>query len=176
LINSRGEWLLKQRRIEDIVIELAAPLSERLQLELVDVEYRKEGPHWVLRCLIDAEAGIGVADCQRFSEALGRILDDADPIPGSYLLEVSSPGLERPLKKTTDFIRFAEKQVTLKLHKAINERKQLQGELAGMDEALRLVRLRLADQQIVEVPLVEIAKANLSAEFFGETERSKRKK
>jgi ribosome maturation factor RimP len=167
---------LKQRRIEDIILELAAPLTEQLQLELVDVEYRKEGPHWILRCLIDTEAGIGLTDCQRFSEALGKILDDADPIPGSYLLEVSSPGLERPLKKTTDFIRFAGRQVELKLHKVINNRKQLQGELVGMDEAFRMVRLRLPDQQLVEVPLSEIAKANLNADFFGETERSKRKK
>jgi ribosome maturation factor RimP len=91
------------------------------------------------------------------------------------LLEVSSPGIERPLKKDADFVRFAGREVALKLHKTFNERKQWQGKLLGMDEAGRLIRIQV-ERQVLEIPRTEVAKANLVAEFFGETERSKRQK
>jgi ribosome maturation factor RimP len=166
---------VKHERIEDVVFELGAPVAAELCLELVDIEYRKEGTDWVLRCFIDKEPGINIDDCQQFSEALGKVLDAVDPISGSYLLEVSSPGIERPLKKEQDFIRFVGEQVEVKLHKAFNDRKQWQGVLLGMDEAKQLVRLQV-DRQVLEIPRVEITKANLIAEFFGETERSKKQK
>jgi ribosome maturation factor RimP len=167
---------VKHQRTEDIVLELGAPVAARLGMELVDVEYRKEGANWVLRCLIDTESGVGIDDCQQFSEALGAVLDAADPIPGRYLLEVSSPGLERPLKKDADFIRFVGREVTLKLHKTFNERKQWQGKLLGMDEAGRLIRVEV-QRQVLEIPRTAVAKANLVAEFFeGDRKGSKRKK
>jgi ribosome maturation factor RimP len=166
---------VKHERIEDVVLKLGASVATGLEIELVDVEYRKEGADWVLRCLIDTEHGVGIDDCQRFSEALGKVLDAADPISGSYLLEVSSPGIERPLKKEQDFIRFVGRQIEVKLHKAFNDRKKWQGVLLGMDDAKQLVRLQ-ADRQVLEIPRAEIAKANLNADFFGETERSKKQK
>ncbi|HYH02888.1 MAG TPA: ribosome maturation factor RimP [Bacillota bacterium] len=155
---------MKQERIEDIVIRLGTPVAEELKLELVDVEYRKEGSDWVLRCFIDTETGVGIDDCQRFSNAFEKVMDAADPIPGSYLLEVSSPGLERPLKKEKDYIRFTGSRVEVKLHKALNERKKYQGELLGFNEAEKMVRLK-TDNREIEIPLSEIAKANLIVEF-----------
>lgn len=155
---------MKKERIEDIVIRLGTPIADELKLELVDVEYRKEGADWVLRCFIDAEAGVGIDDCGRFSTALEKVLDAADPIPGSYLLEVSSPGLERPLKKEKDYLRFIGSRIEVKLHKALNNRKKYQGELLGFDEAEKTVRL-MTDNQEIQIPLSEIAKANLIAEF-----------
>jgi ribosome maturation factor RimP len=166
---------VKHERIEDVVLRLGASIAAELDMELVDVEYRKEGADLVLRCLIDTERGVGIDDCQRFSEALGKVLDAVDPIAGSYLLEVSSPGIERPLKKEQDFIRFAGRQIAIKLHKAFNDRKKWQGVLLGMDDAKQLIRLQV-ERQVLEIPWVEIAKANLIAEFFGETERSKKQK
>jgi ribosome maturation factor RimP len=166
---------VKHERTEDVVGRLGAPVAAELGMELVDVEYRKEGADWVLRCLIDTERGVGIDDCQHFSEALGAVLDAADPIPGRYLLEVSSPGIERPLKKEQDFIRFAGQPVEVKLHKAVNDRKKWQGRLLGMDPSRQLVRLQVGDE-VLELPRTEIAKANLVAEFFGETERSKKQR
>ena len=162
-------------RIEDTVFELATPVATELHMELVDVEYHKEGSDWILRCLIDTEHGVNIDDCQQFSEALGKVLDVTDPISGSYLLEVSSPGIERPLKKEQDFIRFVGRQVTVKLHKAFNGRKKWQGILLGMDEARQSIRLQV-ESQALAIPRAEIAKANLIGEFFGETERSKKQK
>jgi ribosome maturation factor RimP len=163
---------LKKERIEDTVSRLGTPIAEALHNELVDVEYRKEGADWILRCFIDSATGIGIDDCQRFSQALEEILDREDPIPGSFLLEVSSPGIERPLKNEKDYIRFAGNKVEIRLHKAWNNQKRFQGELLGWDETAQKVRIKIEDW-ILEVPLAEIAKANLVAEFFGGTERGK---
>jgi ribosome maturation factor RimP len=167
-----GKPKLKKERIEDAVVRLGTPVAETLQYELVDVEYRKEGTNWILRCFIDSATGIGIDDCQRFSEALEEILDREDPIPGSFLLEVSSPGIERPLKNKKDYIRFTGNKVEIRLHKAWNNQKRFQGELLGWDETAEKVRVKIEDR-IMEVSLEEIAKANLVAEFFGGTERGK---
>ncbi|HEY8462515.1 MAG TPA: ribosome maturation factor RimP [Bacillota bacterium] len=166
---------MKKERIEDIVIRLGTPVAQALNLELVDVEYKKEGANWVLRCFIDCETGVGIEECQRYSEALEKVLDTEDPIPGSYLLEVSSPGLERPLKKEQDYIRFAGNQVEIKLHKALNNQKKYRGELLGLDELKTTVRLNTGNQ-VMAIPLPEIAKANLIADFSSGTERGKKGK
>jgi ribosome maturation factor RimP len=166
---------VKHERTEDVVYRLGAPVAAGLGMELVDVEYRKEGANWVLRCLIDTEHGVGIDDCQHFSEALETVLDTADPIPGSYLLEVSSPGIERPLKKEKDFVRFAGQSVEVKLHKVFNNRKKWQGKLLGMDAVQQVVRLQV-EQEVLELPWANIAKANLIAKLFDETERSKKQK
>ncbi len=167
-----------KERIETVVERIGNQVAANLGYELVDVEYRKEGPDWVLRCTIDKEdgSGIGLEDCQRFSEALDLVLDETDPIPGKYLLEVSSPGIERPLKKENDFIRFAGKLIELKLIKAINNRKTYRGELLGMVGDLeRKVALKIDDANILEIPRNEIAKANVIIEIFGGEGGKKRK-
>lgn len=158
-----------KERIETVVERLGNQVATTLNYELVDVEYRKEGPDWVLRCFIDRENGVGIEDCQRFSEALERVLDETDPIPGKYLLEVSSPGLERPLKKDEDFTRFAGKTIEVKLNKPINNRRTYCGELMGLvnDESERKVVLKIDDLNVLEIPRNQIAKANLVIEIFG---------
>lgn len=152
-----------KERIEAVVERLGNEVAAELGYELIEVEYRKEGPDWVLRLFIDHENGIGIEDCQRFSEALGVVLDEKDPIPGKYLLEVSSPGIERPLKKDRDFVRFAGKMVEIKLIKPINNRKTYRGELMGItgDDSERKVALKINDSNILEIPRNEITKANL---------------
>ncbi|MGE5581556.1 MAG: ribosome maturation factor RimP [Bacillota bacterium] len=163
-------------RIEDIVERLGQPVAEKLGYELVAVEYRKEGPDWVLRCFIDSPAGIGVDECQRFSEALGTVLDKEDPIPGSYLLEVSSPGIERPLRKDADFVRFAGENVELRLNKPINGQKVYQGELLGLVAGgpEKLIRIK-QKETIIEIPRTEVAKVHIMAELFGSKGGKKKK-
>lgn len=158
---------MSQGRIVEKVIELANPLAAELGYELVDVEYRKEGSNWVLRCAIDCETGVGINECQRFSEALERLLDTADPIPGSYLLEVSSPGLERPLRKDGDFVRFAGNMVEIKLSRPLDGRKTYSGILSGVRQAENSGSLKIVidnQGQITEIPREMITKANLSAD------------
>jgi ribosome maturation factor RimP len=168
--------LAPKERTEDIIERLAGPLAEELGYELVAVEYRKEGPDWVLRCFIDSLTGIGLNECQRFSESLGKLLDETDPIPGSYLLEVSSPGIERLLKKDADFVRFVGEKIEITLHKAINGQKVYQGELLGLvtGESEKMVQIKPKDT-IVEIPRTEVAKAHIIAEIFG-SEGGKKKK
>lgn len=159
---------MSQERIETIVTELATPAAAELGYELVDVEYGKEGSNWVLRCLIDCETGIGVDECQRFSEVLGKLLDEADPIPGSYLLEVSSPGIERPLKKDSDFVKFAGNQVEIILAQAIDGKKIYRGKLAGIlaEQDLKSIRVVSGDGRTIEIPRQIIKKARLIAEVL----------
>ncbi|MGE5605168.1 MAG: ribosome maturation factor RimP [Bacteroidota bacterium] len=166
-----------KERIETKVERLGNQVAAKLDYELVDVQYRKEGPDWVLRCFIDKENGVGIEDCQRFSEALDKVLDEADPIPGRYLLEVSSPGIERPLKKEGDFIKFKGKTVEIKLNKAFNNRKTYHGELVGIvgEESERKVALKIDDSNILEIPWNEIAKANLLIDIFSGEGGKKRK-
>ena len=166
-----------KERIETIVERLGNQVAANLDYELVDVEYRKEGPDWVLRCFIDKENGVGIEDCQRFSEALDKVLDEADPIPGRYLLEVSSPGIECPLKKDKDFMRFAGKVIEIKLNKALNNRKTYHGELIGIigEEPERKVALKIDDSEVLEIPRNEIAKAKLLIDFSNREGGKKRK-
>lgn len=158
---------MAKERIETVVKRLGNQVAADLGYELLEVEYRKEGPDWVLRCFIDHENGIGIDDCQRFSEALDVVLDEKDPIPGKYLLEVSSPGIERPLKKDRDFIRFAGKMVEIKLSKPINNCKTYRGELMGMvgDDSELKVALKIDKSNVLEIPRNEIVKANLILEI-----------
>ncbi|HEX9061972.1 MAG TPA: ribosome maturation factor RimP [Clostridia bacterium] len=99
---------------------------------LVDVEFIKEGANWYLRIYIDKPNGITIDDCQIVSEELGEKLDKVDPIEQSYFLEVSSPGLERPLKKERDFEKYKGETVEVKLFEAIDGKKIFEGELLGL--------------------------------------------
>jgi len=121
-----------KKKIEDIVAEIAGPIAERHSFELVDVEFIKEGANWYLRIYIDKPGGITIDDCQIVSEEISDILDQKDPIEQSYFLEVSSPGLDRPLKKDSDFERFKGELVEVKVYKPIDGRKVFEGELVGL--------------------------------------------
>jgi len=120
---------MKKSDIEALVTEITQPILDKLDFELVDVEYVKEGPYMYLRIYIDKPDGITIDDCQKVSESVGNILDEKDPIEDNYFLEVSSPGLDRPLKKDKDLAQNIGNDVEVSLYKAINGRKKLPGKL-----------------------------------------------
>lgn len=123
---------MAKRRVEDIVAGLAKPIADRYSFELVDVEFLKEGTNWYLRIYIDKPNGITIDDCKTVSEELSEKLDKEDPIQQSYFLEVSSPGLDRPLKKERDFEKYKGEIVEVKLFESIEGKKIFEGELVGL--------------------------------------------
>lgn len=152
-----------RREVERLVTDLVSGvLGQFPDIELVDVEYVKEGGEWVLRVYIDKEEGVDLDDCEAVSRVLSDKLDEVDPIPGSYLLEVSSPGLERPLKKPADFERFAGELVMVTSFTPIQGRKQWQGKLIGLIDGDVQVE---TDQGTVRIPEEQVASARLAVEF-----------
>ena len=129
-----GGKMSRREEYEKRAEELLAPIVEQNEFELVDVEYVKEAGNWYLRVYIDKENGITVDDCEIISRALSDKLDSQDFIEDSYILEVSSPGLGRPLKKEKDFKRSIGKEVEVKLYKAINRQKDFEGVLKAYSD------------------------------------------
>ena len=125
---------MKRSEIEEKTTELVMPIIEEGGYSLWDVEYVKEGPDYILRVYADKEGGIGIDDCVAISRKLSDKLDEADMIEEAYILEVSSPGLTRPLKKDKDFERSIGRLVEVKLYGAVNGMKELEGELKAFDE------------------------------------------
>lgn len=126
--------LARREEYEQKTETLLEPIITRLGFELVDVEYVKEGGQWYLRAYIDKPSGITVDDCEAVSREFSDILDEKDYIEDSYIFEVSSPGLGRPLKKEKDFKRSLGKSVECKLYKAINKQKEFEGILKDFTE------------------------------------------
>jgi len=118
------------------VEELAVPIIKENKCELVDIEYVKEGPNWYLRLYIDKQGGVTVEDCQRVSETLSDVLDEVDPIEHSYILEVSSPGVERPLKSQRDYDYFRGREVEIKLYSPVDGKKEFTGVLEGLENGV----------------------------------------
>jgi len=125
--------MAKREDYEAKTEQIVQPIVDANQFELVDVEYVKEGSNWYLRIYIDKPGGITIDDCEIVSRALSDILDAKDFIEDSYILEVSSPGLSRPLKKDKDFQRNLEKEVEIKLFKPFEKRKDYSGVLKAFD-------------------------------------------
>ena len=126
--------MAKREIYEQKTEELLLPIIEKNQFELVDVEYVKEGSNWYLRAYIDKPGGITVDDCEVVSRALSELLDQNDFIEDSYILEVSPPGLGRPLKKEKDFQRSLGEEVEIRTYRAINRQKEFVGVLKGYDK------------------------------------------
>ena len=146
------------------VITLAQPILDSMHLELVDIEYRRTGRESVLRLFIDKDGGVNLDDCADLSRELSAIIDVEDFIPVSYNLEVSSPGLDRPLKKTADYDRFVGRLIKIKTYEpfqddAGNRRKTFLGHLVGLQNGI--VVITLTEGQTASIPLDRIAKANL---------------
>lgn len=120
-------------KVTDLVRTMALPVVEEAGCELWDVEYVREAGTWLLRIYIDKDGGVDILDCEKVSRVLSDLLDEADPIEGSYTLEVSSAGAERPLKRPGDFERFMGSPVAVKLYKARDGRKEFAGVLAGYE-------------------------------------------
>ena len=117
----------KKEEYESRFEAMVLPLMDEFGFELVDVEYVKEGSDYFLRAYIDKEGGITIDDCEKVSRRLSDSLDREDFIPDAYILEVSSPGLGRQLKKEKDFVRSVGKEIDVKLYKAQNKRKEFSG-------------------------------------------------
>jgi len=142
--------------------ELIKPGLDDMGIELVDIQYVKEGGHWFLRIFIDQPGGIGLEDCQRVSGYVDPLLDEHDPVPHAYTLEVSSPGIERPLKKLADYERFAGRQISLNTFVPVEGRRKFKGVLMGASN--QSVTLEAEGNNIV-IPMEQVASARLIAEF-----------
>lgn len=154
---------MAKNRVEKITERLVMPIVQRENFELVDLEYKKEGSNWYLRIYIDKAGGITLDDCQKVSEQLGEELDREDPISENYFLEVSSPGLDRPLKKDSDFIRFAGEIVEVKLYEALNGNKVIEGELVGLED--NMIKINVANVGLLELPKEKVALTRLAVKF-----------
>ena len=145
-------------KVETQVESLMAEILSDTEYELVDVEYVKERD-WYLRVFVDKAGGIDLDDCQNISEKLSARLDDSDIIGGAYILEVSSPGIDRILKKDKDFLREAGKVVDVTLYAPLDGKKIFVGELIGRDEKF----LRLKDTE--PLPREKVALVRLHIDF-----------
>ncbi|PBE94168.1 ribosome maturation factor RimP [Clostridioides difficile] len=123
-----------KKNLEATIEEIVTKITDEHGFEMVDVEYVKEEGEYYLRVYIDKEEGISLNECELVSRELSPILDEKDPIKENYFLEVSSPGLDRALKKDRDFVRYQGRDVDLKLYKPLNGCKQFEGELVGLTE------------------------------------------
>lgn len=155
-MSKRDEY---EKRVEAYLM----PVMEKNQFELVDVEYVKEAGTWYLRAYIDKEGGFTVDDCELVSRQLGEWLDREDFIDNSYILEVSSPGLGRPLKKEKDFKRSLGEQVEVRLYRAVDRQKEFTGALAAYDE--NTVTLRFEDGTETSFEKKDIALIRLAFDF-----------
>ena len=153
----------KRDEYEQRVEAYLMPVMEKNQFELVDVEYVKEAGTWYLRAYIDKEGGFTVDDCELVSRQLGEWLDREDFIDDSYILEVSSPGLGRPLKKEKDFKRSLGEQVEVRLYRAVDRQKEFTGALAAYDEDT--VTLRFEDGTETSFEKKDIALIRLAFDF-----------
>ena len=153
-----------KKKIEDIVAEFAGPIANNHSFELVDVEFIKEGTNWYLRIYIDKPGGITIDDCKIVSEEVSDILDKKDPIDQSYFLEVSSPGLDRPLKKDSDFEKFKGELVEVKVYKPIDGRKVFEGELIGLIDNKIIIKI---DDEKAEFEKDQVAVVRRVINFSG---------
>lgn len=128
--------MAQEKNSEKKVETLLIPILEENNFDLADIEFVKEGPNWYLRIFIDKTGGVSIDDCEIVSRALETVLDEKDPIGQPYILEVSSPGIDRPLKKESDFVKYAGQIVDVKLYKPFEGSKEFQGQLIGLNEGV----------------------------------------
>lgn len=138
---------MNRQEIEKEVTVYLDPIAEGFGYEVIDVEFVKEGASYYLRIYLDKEGGIDVEDCRKTSRALEAVLDEKDPIKEPYILEVSSPGLDRVLKKDKEFEKYAGRIVDVKLYKPLNKQKHYQGELVKKTDT----QLYIIDEQQKEL-------------------------
>jgi ribosome maturation factor RimP len=153
---------LKFDQLLNEVRQMTEPILQSQGLELVDLEYQRETQGWVLRFTIDREGGVTVEDCAEVSRELSAVLEAREPIVNPYVLEVSSPGLTRPLKRPEDFNKYRNHLVKVKTFEPVEGRRNFRGILLGLEDDK--VRLEMEGQSYV-IPFRGIAKANLEFEF-----------
>lgn len=152
--------MAKRETYEQRTEALIMPLIEANHFELVDVEYVKEGGTWYLRAYIDKPGGITVDDCEVVNRALSDLLDQEDFIEESYILEVSSPGLGRPLKKERDFARSLGEEVEIRTYRMVNKQKEFRGILKAYDKDTVTIETEEEEEQVFErenIALIRLA-------------------
>jgi ribosome maturation factor RimP len=153
-------------KVTEVVEELTQPIVQELELELVEIEFVKEGKNWFLRVYIDKENGVDIEDCGIVSERLSEKLDELDPITQNYFLEVSSPGAERPLKKAKDFEKAIGKNVFIKTYEPIDGEKGFEGKLLDYDGQTVKVEIKIKTRKkVIEIPFEKVASARLAVIF-----------
>ncbi|OLS42106.1 ribosome maturation factor RimP [Bacillus sp. MRMR6] len=153
-------------KVTEVIEELAQPIIQELGLELVEIEYVKEGKSWFLRVYIDKDNGVDIEDCGIVSERLSEKLDEIDPITHNYFLEVSSPGAERPLKKARDFEKAVGKNVFVKTYEPIDGEKSFEGKLLEYNGDALIVEVKIKTRKkSVEIPFEKVANARLAVIF-----------
>lgn len=153
-------------KVIEVVEQIVEPIVNDLNLELVDIEYVKEGKSWFLRVFIDKEQGIDIEECGMVSEKLSEKLDELDPIPYNYFLEVSSPGAERPLKKQKDYEKAVGKNVHIKTYEPIDGEKTFEGVLTNFTGDTVTVELKIKTRKkTIEIPFEKVASARLAVTF-----------
>ena len=153
----------KKENYEQKTEEILLPITEEYGFELVDVEYVKEGSTWYLRAYIDKPGGIDINDCEKVSRRLSDLLDEKDYIEDAYILEVSSPGLGRPLKKEKDFKRSMGEEVEIRTYRMIDKQKEFTGVLTGYDADT--VTIAMEDETEKTFDRSDIALIRLAFEF-----------
>jgi ribosome maturation factor RimP len=146
-------------RLEELAERAARPVG----VEVAWVEFKREGASWFFRVFIDRESGVGLQECEQVSERLGVLLDVEDPIECSYTLEVSTPGLDRPLRTRRDYERFAGRLARIKTRERFDDRFWFRGRLVGMEEDNVLIE-DLGERR--SIPLAVIASGRLEVEMF----------
>ena len=154
-------------KVPEIIEQLVAPIATELNLELVDVEFVKEGRDYFLRVYVDLpEGGIDIDQCVQVSERLSAILDENDPIEQNYYLEVSSPGAERPLKKESDFEKAVGKYIYVKTYEPIKDMKEFEGYLTAYNVESLDMEIKIKTRKVqVTIEKEKIAKARLAIDF-----------
>lgn len=153
----------RKEKYEQKTEELLYPIVEEYHFELVDVEFVKEGGTWYLRAYIDKEGGITVDDCELVSRRMSDLLDEKDYIEESYIFEVSSPGLGRPLKKEKDYVRSVGKELEIRTYRPIKREKQFFGILKSFDETS--VTIEMDDGEEMAFAKTDIALIRLAFDF-----------
>ncbi|WP_066053379.1 ribosome maturation factor RimP [Robertmurraya korlensis] len=153
-------------KVIEVVEQIVEPIVNDLNLELVDIEYVKEGKSWFLRVYIDKDQGIDIEECGIVSEKLSEKLDELDPIPYNYFLEVSSPGAERPLKKQKDYEKAIGKNVHIKTYEPIDGEKTFEGVLTNFTGDTVTVEVKIKTRKkTIEIPFDKVANARLAVTF-----------
>ena len=156
MMETRGQAITKG------VADLVEPILEEMGFELVDVGYLSNHGRWVLRLTIDKEGGVTLDDCARVSGELGDLIDVKDFIHHSYVLEISSPGVDRPLKKEKDILRSMGKKIKVRMGAPVNERRNFSGYLREFRDGMLYIEM---EGRQVALPWHDVDKANLVHEF-----------
>ena len=155
--------MAKPNNTEAKVLPILELIIAEKGLELVDLEFVKEGVNWYLRVYIDKDGGVNIDDCEAVSRALEVKLDEKDPIEQAYILEVSSPGIDRPLKKDADFVKYQGEIIDVKLYKAQDGSKQYQGRLLGLEDGV--LSIEGENGNVVKFEQKDIASVRLAVIF-----------